>query len=242
MCPINPVNPNGHSFAGRGTCPKGYTLVGITCRIVRLACPLTCHLSPVTCHLSPAPRLVTPEPGPCSACVSHNPRPREGAPGETGRSLYMYLGLSEIFSSLAGGGAKPLMPALGAHIFVEATNNTPVVTLKDGKAYANSIDVAEYFGKRHANLLDLIDAIVGEDPAGGVMIFHETPYKHPQNGQTYRYYEMTRDGFVELVMGFTGAGPKTCICTLLLHARSGVWHQNPKCPSSRSTLRGSSAS
>ena len=69
--------------------------------------------------------------------------------------------------------------------------------------------------------------------AGGIRIFTDTPYKHPQNGRTYRYYEMTRDGF-------TGAkAPKTCICTLLLHARFRAWSQNPCCPSSRSALRGS---
>lgn len=34
--------------------------------------------------------------------------------------------------------------------------------------------------------------------------FQHTPYTDPQNGQTYHMYEMTRDGFTFLVMGFTG--------------------------------------
>lgn len=38
----------------------------------------------------------------------------------------------------------------------------------------------------------------------GCVNFVETPYIHPQNGQTYRLFEMTRDGFTLLVMGFTG--------------------------------------
>lgn len=35
--------------------------------------------------------------------------------------------------------------------------------------------------------------------------FAHTPYVHPQNGQVYHYYEMTKDGFSFLVMGYTGA-------------------------------------
>ena len=31
-----------------------------------------------------------------------------------------------------------------------------------------------------------------------------TPYKNPQNGETYTAYQMTKDGFMFLVMGFTG--------------------------------------
>ncbi len=53
--------------------------------------------------------------------------------------------------------------------------------------------------------MQAIDTIIKEGPDACLLIFQATPYKHPQNGQTYRYYEMTRDGFVELVMGFTGA-------------------------------------
>jgi phage regulator Rha-like protein len=34
--------------------------------------------------------------------------------------------------------------------------------------------------------------------------FAETPYIHPQNGQTYRLFAMPRDGFTLLAMGFTG--------------------------------------
>lgn len=38
----------------------------------------------------------------------------------------------------------------------------------------------------------------------GVTDFREPPYVHPQNGQTYRSFDMTRDGFTLLAMGLTG--------------------------------------
>lgn len=38
----------------------------------------------------------------------------------------------------------------------------------------------------------------------GVLNFEETSYTHPQNGQTYRSFEMSLDGFTLLAMGFTG--------------------------------------
>ncbi|MDE6665691.1 MAG: Rha family transcriptional regulator, partial [Ruminococcus sp.] len=34
--------------------------------------------------------------------------------------------------------------------------------------------------------------------------FIETKYQHPQNKQWYKCYDITRDGFSLLVMGFTG--------------------------------------
>lgn len=80
------------------------------------------------------------------------------------------------------------------------THLVPVVTLKDGIAFANSRDVAEFFDKRHDNVLRDIAALM----SGGVLNFEETLHTHPQNGRTYRSYDMTKDGFTLLAMGFTG--------------------------------------
>lgn len=41
----------------------------------------------------------------------------------------------------------------------------------------------------------------------GVRNFAETPYIDAQNGQTYRSYDMDRDGFTLLAMGFHGPPP-----------------------------------
>lgn len=81
----------------------------------------------------------------------------------------------------------------------------PIVTAKDGAVFANSRDIAAYFEKRHDHVLDAIDELSSQLTGDGVPEFRETPYTHPQNGQTYRSYDMDRDGFTLLAMGFTGA-------------------------------------
>lgn len=91
-------------------------------------------------------------------------------------------------------------------------SSTGVVTLRpivtrnlEGRPVANSRDIATYFGKEHRNVLQDIDRLITESPGRGLLAFQHTPYVHPQNGQTYRSFDMTRDGFTLLAMGFTGA-------------------------------------
>ncbi|WP_454685521.1 Rha family transcriptional regulator [Agrobacterium leguminum] len=74
----------------------------------------------------------------------------------------------------------------------------PVVSLQNGKPMANSRDVAAMFEKRHDNVLTDIRRLISE----GVLYFQETSYTHEQNGQTYCAFDMTRDGFALLAMGF----------------------------------------
>jgi phage regulator Rha-like protein len=56
--------------------------------------------------------------------------------------------------------------------------------------------------------IDMLLAEVGADGFsgidGGQSNFGQTSFTDRQNGQTYRAYDMNRDGFTELVMGFTG--------------------------------------
>lgn len=68
----------------------------------------------------------------------------------------------------------------------------------------NSRIIAEKFEKRHDHVLRDIRALIAANPEWGVPNFGETPYVDGQNGQTYQMYEMTRDGYSMLVMGFTG--------------------------------------
>jgi len=81
----------------------------------------------------------------------------------------------------------------------------PIVFTKDGEVFASSRDVAAFFGKRHPHVLDAIDNLVKQEPALGLTNFRQTPYVEAQNGQTYKSYEMDRDGFTLLAMGFTGS-------------------------------------
>lgn len=85
----------------------------------------------------------------------------------------------------------------------EPAQIAPVLTIKAGRVVANSRDVATAFGKRHDNVLQAIDNIDCSSEFASLN-FKETPYTDPRNGQTYRSYDLTRDGFVFLVMGFTG--------------------------------------
>lgn len=64
--------------------------------------------------------------------------------------------------------------------------------------------IAEKFGKQHGHVMRDIRSLIETKPDWGVSNFGETPYVDAQNGQTYQMYEMTRDGYSMLVMGFTG--------------------------------------
>ena len=84
---------------------------------------------------------------------------------------------------------------------------SPVVFERSGEVRTTSRDVAELFGKNHRDVLRAMDSLIQDAPElaeGGLRNFEQTPYIEPSTGQTYRQYEMTRDGFTLLAMGFTG--------------------------------------
>ena len=86
----------------------------------------------------------------------------------------------------------------------------PTVFKRNGATFTNSRNVAACFGKRHDHVLRDIGNLVAELTDGGLLNFEglpnfgEAPYVDPQNGQTYKSYDLTKNGFVLLVMGFTG--------------------------------------
>lgn len=73
-----------------------------------------------------------------------------------------------------------------------------------GQVTTTSIKVAQAFDKEHKNVLRDIDNLISHDLSGGLALFEHTPYIHPQNGQTYRCFEMNEHAFILLVMGYTG--------------------------------------
>lgn len=81
-----------------------------------------------------------------------------------------------------------------------------IISDKNGVPVANSLEVAENFDKGHNHVIRDIEKIkkglskFGYTPE----MFFETTYQHPQNKQFYKCYEMTRDGFMLLTMGFSG--------------------------------------
>lgn len=72
---------------------------------------------------------------------------------------------------------------------------------------ATSKDVADFFGKRHDNVMQSIAELVRElTPEKSGVWFVPTTYKQRVGYglRDYASYEMTRDGFTLLAMGFTG--------------------------------------
>lgn len=85
----------------------------------------------------------------------------------------------------------------------------PEVTSSNGKIITTSVAVASYFHKRHDDVLKKIRSVIEEcDPAYRLRNFAETVYhrENPSGGQEIptTMFELTRDAFVLIVMGFTG--------------------------------------
>ena len=85
----------------------------------------------------------------------------------------------------------------------------PDVKIIENRAITTSIAVADYFQKRHDHVLDKIRAVMLDcDPAWRLPNFRETFYnrQNPNGGEGIAtpMYELTRDAFVLIVMGFTG--------------------------------------
>ena len=77
------------------------------------------------------------------------------------------------------------------------------VTLKDGQTTTDSLTVAEVFDKQHKNVLRSINNL--DCTAEFAQLnFKPGSYLDAQ-GQSRPMYAMTKDGFIFLVMGFTGA-------------------------------------
>jgi len=96
---------------------------------------------------------------------------------------------------------------LGKNMNTKAlTERKPHVSIINGEIKTTSLKVAEYFGKRHDNVLQAIENIECSD-AFRLLNFKEASYEvdQPNGGKaSYTMMEITKDGFVFLVMGFTG--------------------------------------
>lgn len=92
--------------------------------------------------------------------------------------------------------------------------NAEIATLKPSDIISQeltttSLKVAESFGKQHKHILEKIDQILTQvSDSFGKPNFRLTEYIEQNNlgkDVAYRMYEITKDGFMLLVMGFTGA-------------------------------------
>lgn len=81
----------------------------------------------------------------------------------------------------------------------------PIVTLKGNQAFANSKDVAAFFGKRHDNVLRDISDLIATAPSIALSFEAiDVPVKVGFGTRMDPAFDMTKDGFTLLAMGFTG--------------------------------------
>ena len=80
------------------------------------------------------------------------------------------------------------------------------ITMTKGTPCVSSLQVAEDFGKKHKNVVQTIENLMGtsaENSADLSKMFLESTYADSY-GRKQKCYDITRDGFSLLVMGFTG--------------------------------------
>ena len=82
------------------------------------------------------------------------------------------------------------------------TNITPKLSAVEGVPVVSSLDIAEHFGKQHKNILRDIERLEIPDDFRRLN-FEPSSYVNGQNKEQPAY-NLTRDGFSFLVMGFTG--------------------------------------
>jgi len=79
----------------------------------------------------------------------------------------------------------------------------PVVFTRDGEVFTNSRDVAAYFAKEVKHVHEAIKNLVAKKEDWGRRNFRPN-YSNDLTGRFIAHYDMTRDGFTLLAMGFTG--------------------------------------
>lgn len=72
---------------------------------------------------------------------------------------------------------------------------------ESGIPCVSSLQVAEDFGKKHKDVLRAIENLTAQNCATKSLYFEST---YENRGKNYKCYDLTRDGFSLLVMGFTG--------------------------------------
>ena len=84
---------------------------------------------------------------------------------------------------------------------------SPSVSIHSGRPATTSLEVAKFFGKRHDNVLRDIDALLSQLPENSLQLNFEETYQEqetPLGVKQIRVFIIYRDGFMLLVMGYTG--------------------------------------
>ncbi|ECF9074703.1 Rha family transcriptional regulator, partial [Salmonella enterica] len=89
--------------------------------------------------------------------------------------------------------------------------NTPefdfreMVTITGSRVLTTSLKVANFFGKSHKNVLRKIRQTITECPDDFARLNFEPTDFIDKNGDIQPMFNMTKDGYMLVVMGFTGA-------------------------------------
>ncbi len=82
-----------------------------------------------------------------------------------------------------------------------AKSSDLVFITQDNQLVTDSIKVAEYFGKQHHHICQKINNL---ECSADFLTRNFSRVKFDHRGNQYDSYQMTKDGFMFLVMGFTG--------------------------------------
>ena len=86
--------------------------------------------------------------------------------------------------------------------------NNPKLHIINGHAYANSLDLAKHFQKRHDHVLRDISSILNRPNSGEIEDFNRVNFnaisRRDSRGRSMPVFNLTRDGFALIAMGFTG--------------------------------------
>ncbi len=85
---------------------------------------------------------------------------------------------------------------------MESIQGNIKLTIINGKAITTSRQIAYYFNKRHKNVLQSIENL-DYSPQFNGLNFQPVEYQDDK-GELRKEYQITRNGFVYLAMGFTG--------------------------------------
>ncbi|ENW8973942.1 Rha family transcriptional regulator [Escherichia coli] len=105
---------------------------------------------------------------------------------------------SELLTS-SGGYQSPIKEA--AIMATISPLSRPSVTIENGNAITTSIDIAEFFEKQHHHVVQKIESLECSEQ---FLTRNFSRVKFEHRGNTYNAYQITKNGFVFLVIGFTG--------------------------------------
>jgi Rha family phage regulatory protein len=88
---------------------------------------------------------------------------------------------------------------------MQSFTSSELIAVTGDRLTTDSLVVARRFGKQHSKVMRSASALRKQTGEWGIANFGATSHVDAQNGQTYQRITMSKDGFMLLVMGFTGA-------------------------------------